>query len=112
MTRRAYALAVLERAVKTAAQAALLVFGADQLDAMQASWADAFGFAAGGFVLSILTSLATSGFGPSGPSVTTEAVVEAPLAGERGHLSPERALVIIILGLFVLFLLFAVLPRV
>ena len=31
---------------------------------------------------------------------------------EGGHLSPERALVIIILGLFVLFLLFAVLPRV
>ena len=32
--------------------------------------------------------------------------------GERGAISPERALVIIILGLFVLFLLFAVLPRV
>lgn len=67
-----YALAVLERAVKTAAQSALLVFGADQLNAMNASWADAAGFAGGGFVLSILTSLATSGFGGNGPSATTE----------------------------------------
>ena len=100
MTRRAYALAVLERAVKTAAQAALLVFGADQLDAMNASWADAFGFAAGGFVLSVLTSLATSGFGPSGPSVTTEAVVEPPLAGERG----ESGLGLVVIVLVVLIL--------
>ena len=71
---KAYALAVLERAVKTAAQAALLVLGADQLNAMEASWVDAGGFAAGGFVLSILTSLATSGFGGNGPSATTETV--------------------------------------
>lgn len=71
---KAYALAVLERAVKTAAQSALLVFGADQINAMNASWADAAGFAAGGFVLSVLTSLATSGFGGNGPSVTTETV--------------------------------------
>lgn len=71
---KAYALAVLERAVKTAAQSALLVFGADQLNAMNASWADAAGFAAGGFALSILTSLATSGFGGNGPSATTEHV--------------------------------------
>ena len=104
MTRRAYALAVLERAVKTAAQAALLVFGADQLDAMQASWADAFGFAAGGFVLSILTSLATSGFGPSGPSVTTEAVVEPPLAGERGESVVAYALAALVIVVLVVVL--------
>lgn len=69
-----YLLAVVERAIKTAAQAALLVLGADQLNAMDASWADAGGFAAGGFVLSILTSLATSGLGGNGPSATTEHV--------------------------------------
>lgn len=74
---KAYALAVLERAVKTAAQSALLVFGADQLNAMSASWSDAAGFAAGGFVLSVLTSLATSGFGGNGPSATTETVKES-----------------------------------
>lgn len=72
MNTRAYVKAVLERAVKTAAQSALLVFGADQVNAMHASWADVGGFAAGGFVLSVLTSLATSGFGGDGPSATTE----------------------------------------
>ncbi len=54
-----------ERAVKTAAQSAILVFGADQVNALSASWADVGGFAAGGFVLSLLTSIATSGTGPS-----------------------------------------------
>jgi hypothetical protein len=71
---RAYVLAVLERATKTAAQSALLMFGADQVNALNAQWADVGGFAAGGFVLSVLTSLATSGFGGNGPSATTEHV--------------------------------------
>ena len=67
-----YALAVLERATKTAAQAAILVIGADQMNALHANWADVGGFALGGFALSVLTSLATSGFGGNGPSATTE----------------------------------------
>ena len=71
---RAYALAVLERACKTAAQSALLVLGADQINAMNAQWADVGGFALGGFALSVLTSVATSGFGGNGPSLTTEHV--------------------------------------
>lgn len=72
---RAYLLAVLERATKTAAQSALLVLGADQINALNAQWADVGGFALGGFVLSVLTSLATSGFGGGdGPSLTTEHV--------------------------------------
>lgn len=71
---RAYLLAVLERAVKTGAQSALLVFGADQVNALNANWADVGGFALGGFVLSVLTSAATSGFGGSGPSAATETV--------------------------------------
>ena len=75
MTRtRAYVLAVLERATKTAAQSALLVFGADQINALHANWSDVGGFALGGFALSVLTSLATSGFGGDGPSATTEHV--------------------------------------
>ena len=75
---KAYLLAVLERAVKTAAQAALLVLGADQINAMHANWGDVAGFALGGFVLSVLTSLASSGFGGNGPSVTTEHVDRRP----------------------------------
>lgn len=71
---RAYLLAVLDRAVKSAAQAALLVFGADQLDALHADWELAGGFALGGFALSVLTSVASSGIGGNGPSLTTEHV--------------------------------------
>ena len=71
---RAYLLAVLERATKSAAQSALLVLGADEINAMHANWGDVAGFALGGFVLSLLTSLASSGFGGNGPSVTTEHV--------------------------------------
>lgn len=71
---KAYLLAVLERATKTAAQSALLVLGADQINALAADWVVLGGFALGGFALSILTSLATSGFGGNGPSATTERV--------------------------------------
>jgi hypothetical protein len=53
-----------ERAAKTAAQAAILVFGADQVNALTADWADIGGFALGGAVLSLLTSIITSGTGP------------------------------------------------
>lgn len=62
-------LAIVERATKTAAQSALLVIGADQLNALQADWAEVGSFAAGGFVLSVLTSIASTGFGtPTGPA--------------------------------------------
>lgn len=53
-----------ERAAKTAAQSALLVLGADQVNALTASWADVAGFALGGAVLSVLTSVATASAGP------------------------------------------------
>lgn len=73
---RDYVLAVLERATKTAAQSALLVLGADQINAMQASWQEVGGFALGGFVLSVLTSVATSGFGGDGPAAFGPETVE------------------------------------
>lgn len=63
-----YLLAMVERASKTAAQSALLVLGADQVNVISVNWVDVAGFAAGGFVLSILTSVATSGFGSDGPA--------------------------------------------
>ena len=69
-----YALAIADRAIKTGAQAALLVIGADKLDALHADWSLVGGFALGGIVLSVLTSLASSGIGQNGPSLTTERV--------------------------------------
>ena len=53
----------IERAVKTAAQSALLIIGANQIDALSADWKAIASFAAGGFVLSVLTSLASKPLG-------------------------------------------------
>ena len=49
-----------ERAVSTAAQSALLVIGADQIDAINADWATVGGFALGGAVLSLLKAIAAA----------------------------------------------------
>lgn len=56
-----YAGDLLDRAVKTAAQAALLTIGADQVDAFHADWRTVLGMAAGGFVLSALTTIGQRG---------------------------------------------------
>jgi hypothetical protein len=53
-----------ERAVKTAAQSALLAIGADQLNTLAADWQTVASFALGGAVLSVLTSLASLHIGP------------------------------------------------
>ena len=53
-----------ERAGKTAGQAFLLAVGADQLNVLTGDWATLLGFAAGGAVLSVATSLATANIGP------------------------------------------------
>lgn len=67
--------AALERAIKTAAQSAILVFGADQVNALQADWETAGGFALGGFVLSILTSIASGAVtSDPGPSLANEVI--------------------------------------
>jgi hypothetical protein len=52
-----------ERAIKTAAQSALLVLGQDVLgfDVFSADWLNLAGFAAGGAMLSVLTSIASAG---------------------------------------------------
>lgn len=75
-TIRKNVIAMLERASKSAAQAALLVLGADQINALSADWELVGGFALGGFVLSVLTSVATSGFGGEGPAAFGPETVE------------------------------------
>lgn len=57
---------IAERAVKTAAQSLLLFVGAAQgLDLFTLDWQRALGAAAAGALLSILTSVASLGIGPS-----------------------------------------------
>ena len=57
---RTFWLDALERAVKTAAQSAVLVVGAGQVDALSADWLTVGGFALGGALLSVLTSMASA----------------------------------------------------
>ena len=65
-----FAIETVERAVKSAAQAVILVLGAGQVDALTVDWGTAGGFAAGAFVLSALTSIVSAGVGPEdSPSV-------------------------------------------
>jgi hypothetical protein len=59
-----------ELALRTAAQCALLTIGADTLDAFSVDWAQVGGFAVGGALLSLLTSMAGSLTGdPDRPTV-------------------------------------------
>lgn len=52
---------LLDRAVKTAAQSALLTIGADQVNALDADWRLVGGMALGGALLSLLTNVAERG---------------------------------------------------
>ena len=71
MFTRAFWSAALERAIKTAAQSAVLVIGADQFNALAVSWPEVGGFALGGFALSILTSVGSDAVSSQhGPSLT------------------------------------------
>jgi len=81
---RAFTLAALERALKTAAQVAILAIigtgaaaAADaQINAFTVDWLAVLGFAVGGFVLSYLTSISSARLGKwEGPSLVDEAIV-------------------------------------
>lgn len=50
----------VERALSTAAQSALLVIGADQVNVVSVDWVGVAGFAAGGAALSLLKAVAAS----------------------------------------------------
>lgn len=64
MWNAAYWLEVLDRAVKSAAQAVILGLGLGEgLNAFEVDWMLALGFAVGGAVLSVLSSLASAGLG-------------------------------------------------
>lgn len=70
LTSAAFWAAALERAVKTAAQAAVLAVGAGALaaDARAVDWLAVASFAAGGAALSLLTSIGTGAVTDGTPS--------------------------------------------
>lgn len=90
-----------ERAIRTAAQAALLQIGADvveaiQLNVLNVDWSLLAGFAGGGAVLSLLMSIAGNAKTRSGPSFTDAEQVVPPLPQpeepDKPDYIPERAL--------------------
>lgn len=62
--------AAAERAIKTAAQTALVTIGADRLDVLTADWGAIASMSAGGAVLSVLMSVASDAYSGGGPSLT------------------------------------------
>jgi hypothetical protein len=60
---RPYLRDLLDRAARTAGQAAVLAVGAESLsaNALAIDWTNVGGFALGGFVLSVLTTVAAKG---------------------------------------------------
>ena len=62
-----------ERGVKSAAQAVIGIWTLDGFNVLHADWQLAGGVAGGAFVLSVLTSIVTSGIGqPGDPSAVTK----------------------------------------
>ncbi len=79
MNTKAFWLAVLERAAKTAANSLLVMWAGDQgLDIMNVDVNHALGLAGGAAALSVLMSIASAGVNNNGPSLATEAVVPTP----------------------------------
>ena len=78
-----FAKQTLERALKTAAQTLILVVGAAQgFDLFTADWRTLGAAAAGGFILSVLTSIASAPFGTTGtPSVVASEWVSVTANG-------------------------------
>jgi hypothetical protein len=74
--------ATAERACSTAAQSALLVVGAGQFDVLTVDWQHVAGFAAGGFVLTVLKCMVAANTGydnsPSFGSIEELPVTFAP----------------------------------
>jgi hypothetical protein len=61
-----------ERMIKTAAQAVLIMTGADGFNVLHAHWDTALGFALGGAILSLATSIVSAGISEKGsPSLVS-----------------------------------------
>lgn len=76
--------AAAERAIKTAAQASILVIvgpnvaeAGAQVNAWTIDWGTVAGYAAGGAALSVLFSIASSRFGNDGPSLADETLLDS-----------------------------------
>ena len=75
MWNKQFALAVLERALKTFAQSLVAVFAAGSVTLLDADWTQALAVSGTAALVSVLTSIASAGVGNYGPSLASESVV-------------------------------------
>jgi len=73
--------AIAERAIKTFAQTFVASVGANAMGVFTASAVDSLKVAASAAVLSVMTSIASASFGPHGPSLASETVINDQVAG-------------------------------
>jgi hypothetical protein len=68
-------LAAAERAAKTMAQSLVALIGANAVAVTDLDWPQLLGVSATAALVSILTSIASAGVGPHGPSLADESIV-------------------------------------
>lgn len=87
MWEKAFWLAALERAAKSAAQGLLGMWALDGFNVLHADWGLALGMAGGAAILSLLTSIVSSPFGatPGSPSLVPEPSSAADTAEHRAE---------------------------
>lgn len=78
ITSKAFWEATAERAVKTVAQTAVATLGAGAIDVVHVDWEVVGSVSLGAGILSVLTSIASSGVGSEGPSVANETTNPTP----------------------------------
>lgn len=89
MTTRAFWTAAAERATKTIAQAAIALIGTSALGILDVDWQAVASASALAGIVSLLTSVASSGVGGGGPSLANEVAVPAYLGDLEPVLIPE-----------------------
>lgn len=90
MFTKAFALAALERAVKTFAQSLAALLVADGTDLLTTNWGDRLSVAGMAAVVSVLTSVASGSLGSNGPSLGAETLTPT-VAAEADSESPTGA---------------------
>ena len=71
-----FAIAAAERAVKTMAQTAAALIGTGAVGILDVDWAQIASVSALAAIVSLLTSVASAGIGPHGPSLADESIIE------------------------------------
>lgn len=102
-TYTAFAVAAIERAVKTFAQTLAALLVADGLGVVGTAWGDRLNVAGMAAVVSVLTSVASAPFGGSGPSLGPEATTPPAVdPAEGGYSLVELCIAVLVIVILIL----------